>query len=127
MGGQWDPHITPGGMALKFYSSIRLEVKRTDAIKQGENLVGQRIRFRIKKNKVSHKASEGNIDLFYDRGFDSQLNLLEAAMEKGVITRKGNSYFYDDIKLGIGKSKVMEYLENHPDLKITLEKNIKGG
>lgn len=112
MGGQYNPYTIPGGMALSFYSSLRLQFYRKGDIKKGDSLVGLQIGFKTVKNKCSSKKESGQFNLFFDTGFESNINVIEAGEEAGIITRNGNSYFYGELKLGTGKAKAAEAINS---------------
>lgn len=116
MGGQYDPYITPGGQSLKFYTSVRIEVKNIGKLKKGDDTVGQKVRYKMKKNKVGMNNDDGEFTFVYEKGFESKLNLIEAGTKKGVIDRVGNTYSFGDTKLGIGKEKAQEFLDANPEL-----------
>lgn len=116
MGGQYDPYTTPGGMSLRFYSSVRMQVSSTEKLKKGGDIVGQRVRYRMKKNKVGMNNDDGHFDYIYNDGFKSKLDLIEVGTKKGVIERVGNTYTFGETKLGVGKEKALEYLESNSEL-----------
>jgi recombination protein RecA len=118
MGGQYDPYTTPGGMSLKFYTSIRIQISMLEKLKVSGEIVGQRIKFKMRKNKVGMNNDEGVIDLDYKTGFKSKLDLVDVGIKIGVITRSGNTYSIKDIKLGVGKEKALEALESNPELQL---------
>lgn len=116
MGGQYDPYITPGGMSLKFYTSVRIEIKMQEKLKKDGDAIGQRIRFRMKKNKVGMNNDEGYFDFVYNNGFTSVLDVLEIATKKGITNRAGNTYYFGDTKLGTGKDKALSFIQENPQL-----------
>lgn len=124
MGGQYDPYITPGGMSLRFYTSVRVSLRRVKEITVGGELAGQTVEFNIKKNKVGRPNEKGEVRLFYDRGFDSEIDYIEAGVEKGVITREGNSYLFAEKKLGLGKEKSLAAIMADPALKAAVREAI---
>ena len=116
MGGQYDPYITPGGMSLKFYASVRIQVSSPEKMKKDGEIVGQRIKFKMKKNKVGMNNYEGTFDFIYNKGFESRLDLVEIGTKIGIITRSGNTYMLGEKKLGVGKEKALEYLNSDSEL-----------
>lgn len=116
MGGQYDPYITPGGMSLKFYTSVRIQISMMEKLKKGGDIIGQRVRFKMKKNKVGMNNDEGFVDFLYDQGFKSELDIIDVGTKKGVITRSGNTYTFGDIKLGVGKEKALEFVKSNESL-----------
>lgn len=122
MGGQYDPYITPGGMSLKFYTSVRIQVSSPEKLKKNGEVIGQRIKFKMKKNKVGMNNDEGLFDFVYNEGFTSQLDLLEVGTKKGILARSGNTYTFGDIKLGVGKDKSTEFLKENPQINEQIKK-----
>lgn len=120
MGGQYDPHTTPGGMALRFYKSVSLELKKYQGIKLGGEMVGMSIRVIVRKNKVHRPVDPFEIRFFFDRGFESEIDVVAAAEARGLITRQGNTYWYGEHKLALGKEKSNVFLNEHPELKASL-------
>lgn len=116
MGGMYDPYITPGGMSLKFYASVRIQLSGTERLKKAGEVIGQRIRFKMRKNKVGMNNDEGFIDFIYNEGFNSELDLIDVGTKKGVITRSGNTYSFGETKLGVGKEKALEFLNADSEL-----------
>ncbi len=98
-----NPEVTPGGRALKFYSSIRMDVRIKERIKRKDEIIGQRIKVKIVKNKLSSPYKEAEILLEYENGIDKIIELIDLAFEKDIIKKSGSWYFYNDIKLGQGK------------------------
>lgn len=116
MGGQYDPYTTPGGMSLRFYTSVRMQISMMEKLKKAGEIVGQRIKFKMKKNKVGMNNDEGIIDLDFEKGFSSQLDLIDVGIKTGVISRTGNTYSIGETKLGVGKEKALEALNANPEL-----------
>lgn len=120
MGGSYDPYITPGGMSLKYYTSVRMQVSIVDKLKKGDEVVGQRVRFKMKKNKVGMNNDEGILDFVYEQGFRSELDLVDVGLKMGKVTRAGNTYSYGETKLGVGKEKSLDFLKENPELEAKL-------
>lgn len=117
MGGQYDPFTRPGGMAMKFYTTIQLQLTNTDKLVSKGEQVGQRIKFKFKKNKVASTKEEGVMDLMYATGFVSQLDIVDAGIKKGVLHKNGNTHFFGKVKLAVGKEKTLEFIDADPALK----------
>lgn len=115
MGGQYDPYTVPGGMAMRFYTSIILELKREKAVSVGDNLIGYNIRIKVKKNKVGKPGTDCLVQLEFEGGFSAEADLLNLALDAGLIVRKGNTYFFGDTKLGIGENRAKESLAKNPE------------
>ena len=100
-----NPEVTTGGKALKFYSSVRLDVRKVEQIKDGSDIVGHRVRVKVVKNKVSPPFKQAEFDLLYDSGIDYIGEILDTAVNMGIVTRAGAYFYYGDIKLGQGRNK----------------------
>ena len=108
-----NPETTTGGRALKFYSSMRIEVKRTMAIKEGTDVVGGRVRIKIVKNKMAPPFKEVEVDLYYGRGFSKESDIIELGVLYGVLNKTGAWYSYGDNRLGQGKEAVRKLFEEN--------------
>jgi recombination protein RecA len=106
-----NPETTTGGRALKFYSSMRIEVKRTMAIKEGTDIVGGRVRIKIVKNKMAPPFKEVEVDLYYGRGFSKESDIIELGVLYGIVNKTGAWYSYGDNRLGQGKEAVRKLFE----------------
>lgn len=111
-----NPETTTGGTALKFYSSVRIEVRRSAQIKQGERLLGNRTKAKIVKNKVAAPFQIAEFDLMYNEGISIAADLLETGLRFGVTSKSGNSYSFGEEKLGVGRENAKSYLQTRPDL-----------
>lgn len=111
-----NPETTTGGTALKFYSSVRIEVRRSAQIKQGERLLGNRTKAKIVKNKVAAPFQTAEFDLMYNEGISIAADLLETGLRFGVTSKTGNSYSFGEEKLGVGRENAKSYLQTRPDL-----------
>jgi recombination protein RecA len=120
-----NPETTPGGRALKFYSSVRIDLRRTEKIKVGEDIIGNRVRVRVVKNKVAPPFKETEFDILYQEGIDSLGNLLESAANLGVIEKSGAWFIYGEQKLGQGKENAKQYLKENPKLIKEIESKAK--
>jgi len=125
-----NPETTPGGKALKFYSSVRLDVRKADAIKSGSDVVGNRTKVKVVKNKVAPPFKTAEFDIMYGEGISIFGCLIDAAIEIGVIEKSGSWFSYNGDKIGQGKENVKAYFLAHPELadevdKIVREKLVK--
>jgi recombination protein RecA len=111
-----NPETTTGGMALKFYSSVRIEVRRSAQIKLGEKIIGNRVKTKIVKNKVAAPFRTCEFDIMYNEGISLAGDLLDTATEIGVIKKSGNSYSYGEEKLGMGRENAKTTLKERPEL-----------
>jgi len=112
-----NPEVTPGGRALKFYSSVRLDVRRVESISgEGNEQKGNRIRIRVVKNKVAPPYREAIVDLIYGQGISKEASLFDIAVDSGIIKKAGSYYSYGDVKLGQGRDNALELLKGNPDL-----------
>jgi len=111
-----NPVTTPGGKALKFYASVRIELKRIAKIKKGDEIIGSRVKAKVVKNKVAPPFREAEFDIIYNKGISASGDLLNLAFRKGIISRKGTTYSYGGTKLGVGFEKAREFLEENPQI-----------
>lgn len=111
-----NPETTPGGRALKFYSTIRLEVRRAEQIKQSSDVVGNRVKIKVVKNKVAPPFKVTEVDIMYGKGISQSGELLDMAVEKDIVDKAGSWYSYNDEKIGQGRENAKQYLEDHPDI-----------
>jgi len=107
MGGQYNPYTIPGGMALQFYCSLRIKLNKKGDIKQGDRLVGLQVGFSTAKNKCSSRRDSGVFNYIFNKGFDSMVDIIEAGINAGIITKNGSNYSYKELPLGYGKPKAM--------------------
>ena len=119
-----DPTTTPGGTALKFYSSVRIEVRRAAKIKQGENIIGNRVKAKIVKNKVAPPFKTCEFDIMYNEGISIVGDLLDLGVETGIIKKNGIYYQYGDDKFGPGREKAKQLIKDKLKLTETLKKKI---
>ena len=110
------PETTPGGRALKFYASCRIDVRRIGPVKEGEAIVGSRVKVKVVKNKVAPPFRVCEFDIMYDKGISAAGDLLDLALNEKLIEKSGSWFNYGDIRLGQGREKVKEYLEENKDL-----------
>ncbi|MCL2781169.1 MAG: recombinase RecA [Actinomycetia bacterium] len=119
------PETTTGGKALKFYASIRLDVRRIETLKDGGDAVGNRTRVKVVKNKVAPPFKQAEFDIVYGRGISREGSLIDVGVEQGLIKKSGAWYTYDGDQLGQGKENVRNFLRDNPDLADEIEKKIK--
>lgn len=120
-----NPETTSGGRALRFYASIRIDIRRIQAIKQKDSIIGNRTRVKITKNKVAPPFRQAEVDLMYDEGFSMESDILDLGVECGVIEKRGAFYRYNDGLIGQGRENAKEYLRENPDLGHELEMLIR--
>ncbi|GBG05381.1 recombinase RecA [Lactobacillus rodentium] len=111
-----NPETTPGGRALKFYSTIRLEVRRAEQIKQGSDVIGNRVKLKVVKNKVAPPFKVAEVDIMYGHGVSQTGELIDMAADKDIINKAGSWYSYGDDRIGQGRENAKQYLADHPDV-----------
>ncbi len=120
-----NPEVTPGGRALKFYSSVRIDLRRIESIKQGPEITGNRVRARIVKNKVAAPFRVAEFDIMFNQGISKTGDLLELGANKGIIKKSGAFYSYGDTKLGQGRENCKEFLNQHPEIADSIEARVR--
>ena len=115
------PETTSGGRALKFYASIRIDIRRIDSIKQGTDIVGNRVRTKVVKNKVAPPFRQAEFDIMFGQGISKEGSLLDLGVEEGVVAKSGAWYNYGEERLGQGREAAKEYLKEHSDLRDAIE------
>lgn len=110
-----NPETQPGGRALKFYSSVRIEVRRSDTIKDGQDVIGARTKVKVVKNKVAPPFKQCEVDILYGEGVSRVATILDLGVTHGLFTKNGTWFTYRDQKIGQGREAAMEWLRNHPD------------
>ena len=118
------PETTPGGRALKFYSSVRVDLRRLESIKQGGDMTGSRIRARVVKNKVAPPFRVAEFDIMFNEGISKEGELIEVGTEMGILKKSGSFYALGDVKLGQGRENVKVFLKDNPDIAIEIERLI---
>ena len=116
-----NPETTTGGMALKFYSSVRLDVRRIQSIKMGQDIIGNRTRVRVVKNKVAAPFRTAEFDIMFNEGISKEGDLLDLAAQIGIIEKRGSFYSYGDIKMAQGRENAKDFLRHNPDLAVEIE------
>jgi len=119
------PETTTGGKALKFYASVRLDVRRIETLKDGNEPVGNRTRVKVVKNKVSPPFKQAEFDILYGMGISREGGLIDMGVDQGFVRKSGAWYTYDGDQLGQGKENARTFLKDNPDLADELEKRIK--
>ena len=120
-----NPETTSGGRALKFYASIRLDIRRTEAIKSGADVTGNTCRVKVVKNKVSPPFKQCEIDIIYGEGISKDSEILDRCVQLGIIKKAGSWFEYDGSKIGQGREIAKEYIKSNEDVKAELLKKIK--
>lgn len=120
-----NPETTPGGRALKFYSSVRLDVRRSEAIKNGTDMIGNKVNIKVVKNKVAPPFKIAQVEMMYGQGISHLAEIIDLAVEYDIVNKAGSWYSYKDEKIGQGKEAVKKYLENNPELEVELEDLIR--
>tara|TARA_B100001167_G_C16740855_1_gene290937 strand:- start:99 stop:1196 length:1098 start_codon:yes stop_codon:yes gene_type:complete len=120
-----NPEVTPGGRALKFYSSVRIDLRRIESIKQGSEVMGNRVRARIVKNKVAAPFRVAEFDIMFNQGISRMGDLLELGANQGVLKKSGAFYSYGDTKLGQGRENSKEFLTQHLEIADSIESRIR--
>lgn len=111
-----NPETTPGGTALKFYASMRLDIRKTDTLKEGQDTTGGRVRVKIVKNKVAPPFKQAEFDIYFNEGISKTGELLDLAVEKGIIEKSGAWYNYNGTRFAQGRENAKEYLKSHPEI-----------
>ena len=119
-----NPEVTTGGRALKFYSSVRIDIRRIEAIKDGSNVVGNRTRAKVVKNKLAPPFKEAEFDIMFGEGISKEGNILDAAVEYDVIQKGGAWYSYDGNHIGQGRDKTKEYMRQNPEFTDMIYKKV---
>ena len=120
-----NPETTTGGRALKFYSSVRLDIRRSEIIKKGDEMIGNRVRVKVVKNKIAPPFKQAEFDIMYGKGISSVGNILDVAAEADIVKKAGSWYSYDEEKLGQGRENAKEFLEGNPELLKEIEHKVR--
>lgn len=119
------PEVTPGGRALKFYSSVRIDLRKADAIKNGAEIMGNRVRAKVVKNKVAAPYRVAEFDILFNCGISREGDIIDLGVSSGIIRKSGAFFDYSGTKLGQGREKAREYLLQHPEIAGEIEKQIR--
>jgi recombination protein RecA len=120
-----NPETTTGGNALKFYSSVRIDIRRIAAIKDGENVIGNRTRAKVVKNKVAPPFKEAEFDILYGKGISFEGDLLDLAAEMGIVEKSGSWFSYKGERIGQGREKVRDFLIENRDILQAIEQEVR--
>ncbi|MDI6689016.1 MAG: recombinase RecA [Actinomycetota bacterium] len=120
-----NPEVTPGGRALKFYSSVRIDIRRIDSIKQGTEVMGNRVKVKVVKNKLAPPFKQAEFDILYGKGISHEGSILDLGTESGIVLKSGARYTYNGERLGQGREGAKQYLIEHPEIASEIEKQIK--
>ncbi len=120
-----NPETTPGGRALKFYSSVRIEVRRGEPLKDGGEIIGNRTKCKVVKNKVAPPFKTAEFDMLYGEGVSKMGEIVDTAVEFDIIKKSGSWFSYDDMKIGQGRDKVKQYLLENPAVCDEIEKKVR--
>ena len=120
-----NPEVTPGGRALKFYSSVRIDLRRAETIKQGNEATGSHIKAKIVKNKVAPPFKNAEFDIMFDHGISREGELLDLSVKLGLVSKAGAFFSYGDIRLGQGRENSKQHLRDNPGLALEIEQQIR--
>jgi recombination protein RecA len=120
-----NPEVTTGGRALKFYASLRLDIRRLAAIKNGQDIVGNRVRVKVAKNKLAPPFKEAEFDIMYGYGISREADLLDIATEYNLVEKSGTWFSYNGQRLGQGRENVKAFLKQNPQIFADIEKNVR--
>ena len=120
-----NPETTPGGRALKFYSSVRMDIRRITSLKDGTDMVGNRTRVKVVKNKVAPPFKMTEFDIMYGKGISKEGDIIDLAIKGDIIEKTGAWFSYGDMKIGQGKENVREFLADNPKIAKALAKKIR--
>jgi len=120
-----NPEVTPGGRALKFYSSVRIDLRRVDTIKEGNQIIGSHVRAKVVKNKVAPPFRSAEFDIMFDHGISREGNLIDLGVELGLVKKAGAFFSYGDIRLGQGRENAKQYLSQNPELAQEIEREFR--
>ncbi|MBJ6364120.1 recombinase RecA [Paenibacillus sp. GCM10012307] len=120
-----NPETTPGGRALKFYSSVRLDVRRVETLKQGNDMVGNRTRIKVVKNKVAPPFKQAEIDIMYGEGISREGSLIDIGTDMDIVQKSGAWFSYNGERLGQGRENAKQYLKDHPEVAEVIEREVR--
>ena len=120
-----NPEVTPGGRALKFYASVRMDIRRIDSIKQGDAIMGNRTRVKVIKNKVAPPFRQAEFDIMYNEGISKTGNLVDVGVKEEIIQKSGAWFSYGDIRLGQGRENAKQYLKDNEEIALEIERKIR--
>jgi recombination protein RecA len=120
-----NPETTTGGNALKFYASVRMDIRRTQSIKTNAEVVGNRVKVRVTKNKVAPPFREAEFDIMFNEGISKVGDILDIGVNMDIITKRGAFFAYGDVKLGQGRENGKDFLRDHPEIANEIEAEIR--
>jgi recombination protein RecA len=120
-----NPEVTPGGRALKFYSSVRIDLRRTETLKQGDAAIGSVVRAKVVKNKIAPPFKTAQFDIMFDHGISKEGNLIDMGVELGIVKKSGAFFSYGDVRLGQGRENAKQYLYENPKLAEEIEQQVR--
>lgn len=120
-----NPETTTGGRALKFYSSIRMDVRRIESLKQGGEVIGNRTRVKVVKNKIAPPFKEAEFDIMFGQGISTEGDILDLAAQVNIIVKSGAWYAYNDAKIGQGRENAKQYLKDNPEIRAEVENKVR--
>ena len=120
-----NPETTTGGNALKFYASVRMDVRRIEAIKDGTNVIGNRTRVKVVKNKVAPPFKEAQFDILYNEGISKLGDLIDTAVEKNIIVKSGSWFSYKEERIGQGRDSVKTFLQANPAVALEIDTELR--
>jgi recombination protein RecA len=121
-----NPETTPGGRALKFYASVRMDIRRIETLKTGTDAIGSRTRVKVVKNKVASPFRVAEFDIMYNEGISREGGLLDVGIAAGILAKTGAWFNYGDIRLGQGRENAREFLEANPEIAEKIDNEIRG-
>ncbi|HEX5323358.1 MAG TPA: recombinase RecA, partial [Capsulimonadaceae bacterium] len=121
-----NPETTPGGRALKFYSSVMLDIRRVETLKQGNDMVGNRVKVKVIKNKVAPPFRQAEFDIMFGKGISRSGSIVDIGVELGLVNKSGSWFTYGDMRIGQGRENAKQYLEEHPEIMDEIENRIRG-
>ena len=120
-----NPEVTPGGRALKFYSSVRIDLRRIETLKQGDVAIGSVVRAKVVKNKIAPPFKTARFDIMFDHGISKEGNLIDMGTELGIVKKSGAFFSYGDVRLGQGRENAKQYLNQNPELAEEIEQQVR--
>jgi recombination protein RecA len=120
-----NPEVTPGGRALKFYSSVRIDLRRIETIKQADAAIGSVVRAKVVKNKIAPPFKMAQFDIMFDHGISKEGNLIDMGVELGIVKKSGAFFSYGDVRLGQGRENAKQYLNENPKLAEEIEQQVR--
>jgi recombination protein RecA len=120
-----NPETTSGGMALKFYASVRLDIRKIETLKSGNDMVGSRTRVTVKKNKVAPPFRVAEFDIMYNEGISKEGDVLDLGVSMGLVDKRGSYFAYNETRLGQGRENVKSFLREHPEIMAHMEGEIR--